>query len=79
MKTSVDFFLPDDVGSNGGNCNKSQEEKDMRFYFSGDDDVWVFVDDDLVLDLGGIHERCAGDINFSTGEIRYYTIGDNYR
>ena len=77
MKTSVDFFLPDDVGSNGGNCNKSQAEKDMRFYFSGDDDVWVFVDDQLVLDLGGIHERCAGDINFSTGEIKYYTIGDN--
>ena len=72
MKTQVDFFLPDDVGSNGGDCNKSAANKDMRFYFSGDDDVWVFVDDTLVLDLGGIHERIAGDINFSTGDITYY-------
>lgn len=71
MKTDVDFFLPDDVGSNGGKCNKSAANKDMRFYFSGDDDVWVFVDDQKVLDLGGIHGRIAGDINFSTGVIRY--------
>ena len=77
MKTSIDFFLPDDVGSNGGDCNKSAEKKDMRFYFSGDDDVWVFVDDQLVLDLGGIHQRSAGDINFSTGEIKYYNVRDN--
>lgn len=71
MKTDVDFFLPDDVGSNGGNCNKSEANKDMRFYFSGDDDVWVFVDNIKVLDLGGIHGRVAGDINFSTGVITY--------
>lgn len=76
MNTSVDFFLPDDVGINDGNCNKSVNQKDMRFYFSGDDDVWVFVDDQLVLDLGGIHQRCAGDINFSTGEIKYYNVTD---
>lgn len=71
LKTEIDFFLPDNVGTNGGNCNKSEANKDMRFYFSGDDDVWVFVDDKKVLDLGGIHGRIAGDINFSTGEITY--------
>ena len=71
MKTDVDFFLPDDVGSHGGKGNKSAAGKDMRFFFSGDDDVWIFVDDVKVLDLGGIHRRMSGDINFSTGEIRY--------
>lgn len=72
MSLEVDFYLPNKPGVQvvGGDYgNKDVYGADMHFRFTGDDDVWIFVDDKMVLDLGGLHGRETGDINFSTGVV----------
>lgn len=65
MTMEVEFAQPVNGQINMGSAGK----RDMIFEFSGDDDVWIFVDNVLVLDLGGVHSELYGTINFSTGEV----------
>lgn len=65
-----DFIMPAD-GEIGENRNE------MIFDFEGDDDVLIYIDDKLFLNLAGIHRQVGGQINFSTGEIQYRDFNYN--
>ncbi len=72
MTVEMEFRQPVDGMVNAG----SSGNKPMTFQFSGDDDVWVFIDDVLVLDIGGIHSELYGTIDFSTGKV---AVGQSWR
>ena len=64
-KLQFDFTLTEDgqvvVGENADGTDKKVP---IKFFFSGDDDVWVFIDDQLVLDVGGAHAKAQGLLEF---------------
>lgn len=64
MVTTVNFQMTDDGKTDGENGRE-----DIIFEFSGDDDVWVYVDGVLALDIGGTHDAIQGTINFATGDV----------
>ena len=68
MKIEVPFHMTSDGKING---------KDIVFEFSGDDDVWVFIDDILALDIGGAHPKVSGSINFATGKSLISGVKNN--
>ena len=63
-KLQFDFTLTDDgkvLGNNG-------KEVPIQFFFSGDDDVWVYIDNELALDVGGAHGEASGLLEFGTNK-----------
>ena len=68
----IDFYMSE----TGKLTAADGTQKDITFNFSGDDDVWVYVDGVLVLDLGGAHKVSSGSINFSTMKVIYKAAVD---
>lgn len=65
MYVEADFNQPRNGQLKNGN---------MVYEFNGDDDLWVYVDGVLMLDIGGIHDAHSGSINFATGAITYDSV-----
>lgn len=61
MEISGNFLMPPSGQDAWGH--------DLIFEFVGDDDFWLYVDGELVIDLGGIHQALPGSVNYSTGEV----------
>lgn len=68
MEMKMNFFQTKDglTGNSGTDP--------MVFYFTGDDDVWVYIDGVLFLDLSGIHRHVGGEIDFVNGLVKYYYL-----
>lgn len=69
--------IPFSMTANGKMNAADEKSADIKFDFSGDDDVWVFVDGKLVLDIGGIHNEMAGTMNFATNKWTVLQSTDN--
>lgn len=70
LNMSTQFVQPDDGVIKGTKTS-------MTYNFSGDDDVWVYIDGVLVGDLGGIHDRTSLEINFEDGHVYVYNDANN--
>lgn len=88
--SSYFFGMTMEAGFYQGPGGKDEKGNDIIYEFNGDDDMWLYIDDRLVLDIGGCHGAVSGTINFSTGEVkidrafdfdtqRYYSIDTTLR
>ena len=71
-KLQMDFTLTDDgmVETNKTGEDGKKEKTNIKFFFSGDDDVWVFIDGQLALDVGGAHGKVSGLLEFGETDTK---------
>ena len=67
-KLQMDFTLTDDGKVETKNADGTKGRTSIKFFFSGDDDVWVFIDGKLALDVGGAHGKVSGLLEFGEKE-----------
>lgn len=67
----MQITIPFTMTADGKLIQGNQDSDDLHFSFSGDDDVWIFIDGQLVGDLGGIHEKAGVEFNFAQNTLTY--------
>ena len=72
QRLDLTFTVPEGGKVNMADPGEAADMKDVIFEFQGDDDCWIFIDGQLVLDMGGIHDAVRGTINFATNTWSIY-------
>lgn len=72
LDIEFEFMQPKD-----GLVGDNEKKDNMIFSFKGDDDVWVYIDDNLFVDLTGIHRQIGSSIDFKDGYVKYYAYSDS--
>ena len=72
QRLDLTFTVPEGGRVNMPGTDGTEQMEDVIFQFEGDDDCWIFIDGQLVLDMGGIHDAVRGILNFQSGEWYVY-------
>lgn len=73
-KLQMDFTLTDDGMVKTEKADGTTEKTSIKFFFSGDDDVWVFIDGKLALDVGGAHGEVSGLLEFGKADEKNNSV-----
>ena len=73
-KLQMDFTLTDDGMVETEKADGTTEKTSIKFFFSGDDDVWVFIDGQLALDVGGAHDEVSGLLEFGKADEKNNSV-----